>query len=122
MSVVYNSIYNPMDKAVKKQWIAALRSGEYQQGKGWLRTVNPQGKGNVFCCLGVLADLHEIPFTADGEYDFGESGKRSGLLPVGYCGLSDAMDILSDMNDGMGRNANNPKDFIEIADWIEENL
>jgi hypothetical protein len=37
---------------VKKAWLAALRSGEYQQGKGVLRSENDR-----FCCLGVLCDL-----------------------------------------------------------------
>lgn len=41
-----------MNKEIKTQWLAALRSGEYQQGKGSLR-----GKNNEFCCLGVLCDI-----------------------------------------------------------------
>ena len=40
-----------IDKALIEQWIAALRSGGYAQGKGALR------RGNKFCCLGVLCDL-----------------------------------------------------------------
>ncbi len=34
------------------QWLAALRSGAYKQGKGTL--VN---KGNEYCCLGVLCEI-----------------------------------------------------------------
>jgi hypothetical protein len=41
-----------VDKEIKAQWVAALRSGEYEQGRGYLRTSD--GK---FCCLGVLCDL-----------------------------------------------------------------
>lgn len=33
------------------EWAVALRSGEYRQGTGSLRT------GNKFCCLGVYGDL-----------------------------------------------------------------
>src|SRR5689334_11788613 len=40
-----------MNKEVKDQWVAALRSGEYEQGKG---TLQEDGK---FCCLGVLCEL-----------------------------------------------------------------
>lgn len=40
-----------MNQEVKKMWVEALRSGEYQQGKHHL---NDNGK---FCCLGVLCDL-----------------------------------------------------------------
>ena len=41
-----------MKKLIKEQWLAALRSGEYEQNRGQLR-----GK-TKFCVLGVLADLH----------------------------------------------------------------
>ena len=41
-----------MNKEIKQQWIAALTSGKYKQGKGQLRD------GNKFCCLGVLCNLH----------------------------------------------------------------
>lgn len=37
-----------MDSKIKEQWVAALRSGKYKQGTGYL---NRDGK---FCCLGVL--------------------------------------------------------------------
>jgi hypothetical protein len=40
-----------MNPAIKTQWVAALRSGEYQQGRNFLRT------DEGFCCLGVLCDL-----------------------------------------------------------------
>jgi|SRR5579884_178552 len=36
----------------RKKWVAALRSGEYQQCEGTLRS------GDSFCCLGVLTDLY----------------------------------------------------------------
>lgn len=42
-----------MNKKIKAQWIAALKSGEYKQGKNKLRT-----KVGSFCCLGVLCNLH----------------------------------------------------------------
>ena len=41
-----------MNPEVKQRWLAALRSGFYQQGKHSL------SKGGAFCCLGVLCDLH----------------------------------------------------------------
>jgi hypothetical protein len=40
-----------MDAAIKERWLAALRSGEYEQGRGMLEF---NGK---FCCLGVLCSL-----------------------------------------------------------------
>ena len=35
-----------------QKWLDALRSGEYEQGRGQLRDEN-----NNFCCLGVMCDL-----------------------------------------------------------------
>lgn len=40
-----------MDQAIKEQWVTALRSGEYRQGKRYLH------QSNEYCCLGVLCDL-----------------------------------------------------------------
>lgn len=40
-----------MKKEVADEWVTALRSGEFQQGKGALCA---DGK---FCCLGVLSEL-----------------------------------------------------------------
>lgn len=40
-----------MKKDIKEKWVAALRSGEYEQGHGALNT------NDRFCCLGVLCDL-----------------------------------------------------------------
>ena len=40
-----------MNPDIKTQWVAALRSGNYEQGRRYLRW------GEGFCCLGVLCDL-----------------------------------------------------------------
>lgn len=57
-----------MNPEVKAKWVAALRSGEYKQGREQLKY------GNEFCCLGVLCDLyakeHEVEFD-DGLADYG---------------------------------------------------
>lgn len=41
-----------MDEAIKQEWVAALRSGEYTQGIAVL-----SGKEGKDCCLGVLCKL-----------------------------------------------------------------
>ena len=51
-----------------KEWVKALRSGEYQQGRGCLRS-----RDDKFCCLGVLCDLTnrkewEVVFEEDDYY------------------------------------------------------
>jgi hypothetical protein len=44
-----------MNEEIKKQWVAALRSGAYKQGTGRLHDTY-RGEDR-FCCLGVLCDL-----------------------------------------------------------------
>jgi hypothetical protein len=41
-----------MNQDIKKKWVEALRSGEYEQGKDQLRSSDDE-----FCCLGVLCDV-----------------------------------------------------------------
>jgi hypothetical protein len=45
-----------MNAELKAQWIAALRSGEYEQGSWQLRYGSPD-EGLNHCCLGVLCDV-----------------------------------------------------------------
>lgn len=44
-----------MNPDVKARWVAALRSGDYQQWTGRLRL--PADGTDEFCCLGVLCDI-----------------------------------------------------------------
>jgi hypothetical protein len=47
-----------VNREIRDQWTAALRSGEYQQAKGFLnvKTPLPGGKAGL-CCLGVLCEV-----------------------------------------------------------------
>lgn len=42
-----------MKQEIAKQWVAALRSGQYKQGRRRLRSA-----ADKFCVLGVLCNLH----------------------------------------------------------------
>lgn len=42
-----------MNEDVKELWTEALRSGDYEQGKGSLTNIDGTGT-KYFCCLGVL--------------------------------------------------------------------
>lgn len=44
-----------MNKEIKKQWIEALRSGKYKQGREYLCV------DETYCCLGVLCDILKVP-------------------------------------------------------------
>jgi hypothetical protein len=45
-----------MKAQIKDMWLAALRSGNYRQGRSMLHGVPDDGPP-TFCCLGVLCDL-----------------------------------------------------------------
>lgn len=47
-----------MNKKIKKLWIKALLSGDYEQGQNGLRRRDLED-GDKFCCLGVLCELYK---------------------------------------------------------------
>lgn len=107
-------------------WTAALRSGEYKQGKGCL--ARKQEDHDSYCCLGVLMDLKEVkreeevprvgdPYLFTMRSTVGEP-TVSGLIPIeqffDWTGLGGraVRDSLADQND-------NGESFSEIARQIE---
>ncbi len=115
-------------KANVKAWIEALRSGKYQQ----THRVLCYGKGfccQGFCCLGVLADINNIPTienqsTVSVSYNFpGDEIDRiiSGTIPdkwwLTHTGLSHTLKSqLIHMNDNI------QKSFVDIANRIESEM
>lgn len=58
-------------------WIAALRSGEYRQGKGCLKTTD-----GAYCCLGVLCQIAGI---LDDDGNVTSSRPSSvGIMPLSF--------------------------------------
>lgn len=123
-----NKTYTPEEqKANRKLWIEALRSGKYQQGNGYLRTIDDK-----YCCLGVACEILGIESTVSLSgiaYFYGES-KMINILPT------EAAKALGINNIGQfeSYNDNNNKhtslwelndvdqlSFNEIADFIEKN-
>jgi hypothetical protein len=92
-----------MDQKIKKKWIEALRSGEYEQTHGQL------SHDNKFCCLGVL-------MCVQGIHNF----RPHALLPPRelLCGLNiDDVETLTALNDG--QNLHGRHTFKQIADYLE---
>lgn len=121
-----------MNKAIKKLWIDALRSGEYKQGTGRLSTVDEAGITRM-CCLGVLCDLY-IKRTGKGVwrkdddselrcfiYSYGTSSSLPPREVVKWAGLDTDRGMkginLDSMNDGIGQPRHS---YAEIANVIEE--
>lgn len=57
-----------VNQELLKEWVAALRSGEYAQGK---KRLNQGGK---FCCLGVLCELTAERLQLQREVSDGDTG------------------------------------------------
>jgi len=106
------------------QWVAALRSGDYKQGAGQLRSSD-----NHFCCLGVLCNLHAMahPVVAEKERDVVTYNGQMGLLPSTveeWAGMKSSDGTLYDADGDLTDLASINDDgssFIEIADIIEDN-
>lgn len=73
-----------MNAKIAKKWVAALRSGEYQQCQSRLR--NKTG----FCCLGVLCDLYRKEAGAGvGEWAPHQMTIDDGYKEDGYIWIDD---------------------------------
>lgn len=107
-----------------RQWIAALRSGQYQQGQMRLR--NSDG----FCCLGVLCDLEvklgggtwEMRTAIDGfsSWVFNSSNgfevDAHTYLPAS---LKDCIYLPRDSEGTLAGMNDEGRTFAQIADYIE---
>lgn len=95
----------------KEKWVAALRSGEYKQGTGYLKN------GNCYCCLGVACVISGIPIEPKQRFIYTADG-----IPELIQGINGVADDLSRMNDGNQMQNARPLSFAEIANYIETNL
>jgi hypothetical protein len=118
-----------MDPELKAKWLAALRSGSYQQGRGALLHCGDGDK--EYCCLGVLGRLCGC---GDGTLESGQVlddinmahvlgpwsppglGRRFFQFDPGRRDTHVTIQRrLAAMNDAGAS-------FSQIADWIEANL
>lgn len=117
-----------MKAEVKAEWVAALRSGNYKQGRNYLR------QGDEFCCLGVLCDISglgkwENDVGVVQAYVAGEEWEDV-QLPLAVVEWADlesedpvVLEIaLASYNDGDEAITVKPHSFAEIADLIEAHL
>lgn len=58
-----------MKKEIADRWTAALRSGEYLQGTRCLCLIDKDTGNKLYCCLGVLCDLHAKETNQSWETD-----------------------------------------------------
>lgn len=110
-----------MNAKVKRMWLKALRSGEYEQGEGALR------RNGRYCCLGVLCDLHAKTTKKKWKKETGDGYsyyKTSATLPdevVDWAGLDDDDPKLSTHKRAAALN-DSGRTFNYIANQIEKYL
>lgn len=119
-----------MNPSVKQAWLAALRSGEYEQGYGLLHPTE-----DTYCCLGVLCDLHAK--AGLGMWIGDTYGSQSEALPIEVQIWAELQDwcpdvpapkgqtgviTLAEYNDGRLDYGVRPHTFAEIAELIERYL
>lgn len=102
-----------MKKEIADQWIAALRSGKYQQGFNVLRM------NDEFCCLGVLSEISGI------NYHDAAIGLNSDTMEWAGMATNNGMVADADFRDFHGGCLVNTNDvlrrsFNDIADLIEK--
>lgn len=114
---------------MQKQWIAALRSGKYEQGFRRLRT-----RDNKYCCLGVACEILGLEAKLDFDvYRFiDEETSSNSVIPgmtFSRLGLRSKEGHLKEpLDDGRGYcsclydlNDTAKLSFEQIADYIEAN-
>lgn len=116
-----------MNREIRNLWIAALRSGDYQQGTGNLQHIYSADEGYKYCCLGVLCDiakLHgvDVPTNEEGWYTSNDPDFLLDKNVRVWAGLNDDDGNYNPIYGGSGalyRDNDNRTSFNQIADIIE---
>lgn len=96
-----------------EEWIAALRSGKYQQGYGQLREFDS------YCCLGVACDLYDATgweSVRDGLFRQQDGALMPRVVKKAYRITDRDVGMLINRNDGEHLN------FAALADYIESTI
>ena len=127
------SIMNPDEKA---KWVAALRSGQYKQGRDALFNIEQ----NSFCCLGVLLvavaqrplnksehyylhDGNEFNLSHELQVALGSSNDGRTLSTIKKTYREANFDTVPEYSPSIvGALESVRSNFNQIADWIEKNL
>ncbi len=121
--------YPKLRKAFKTKWLKALRSGEFQQEYGQLRT-RTFANDNAYCCLGVACEVVGgaystiAPFPPNKVLDKMFVGNGAAIrteasqidVYSAKAARTNVLTKLAHMND------ESKLSFKSIANWIEKNL
>lgn len=112
-----------------EEWVAALRSGNYKQGKSYLNRYNDKTHTNEYCCLGVACELGTKYDLVKKDYDTKKLiysyDSETQYLPsslINFLGIS----LIGNDNDTsislIFLNDSNNDSFNDIADVIESSI
>jgi len=101
-----------VNKQLKAEWVKALRSGEYKQGRLRLQ------RGDSYCCLGVLCEVAGVAIPRNGIDLDCLSLRKFG----DECGLLTKTSHISLQGRLIQLNDSDLLPFPAIADWIEANV
>lgn len=113
-----------LDPKKKKQWIDALRSGEYEQGTGALCEKLKDGTYQ-FCCLGVYANEF---ISEPWEFKHNAAVFKHNTAVFKHGDGKYGTDLPSEeipgevQHDLIELNDDDLADFYMISNWIDENL
>lgn len=125
-----------MYETVANKWLAALRSGEYKQGRGTLHVC--KDNQDEYCCLGVLCDLYAKAtgskpekFDADEEHSHNNISayysyhSESFTLPppvMEWAGMRTNTGVVKYDKHLAALNDEYRLSFLELANIIEDNI
>jgi hypothetical protein len=110
-----------MKRDIAEKWIAALRSGEYEQTFGKLFD------GTGYCCLGVLCKVLGYEFSSQANVDGSHhvvGTDKAHMLPnqvMFDAGMHTRLGSFSTMDDALGSLNDRGETFTKIADIIDAN-
>jgi|SRR5688500_2127325 len=110
----------PSNKENMRLWVAALRSGEYEQGHGALHDHNDK-----FCCLGVACEVAlkagvKMPVTPHGNYiRYGQEISHLPTVVQEWLGLPVMDPFVAPMVSAVSANDGHRWSFEQIADSVE---
>jgi hypothetical protein len=114
-----------MKADIKAAWQANLRSGEFAQGGGQLRTWDKDKKVWRYCCLGVLCEMSGL-----GEWEVKElDGHRFSIylgskhyLPdevAEWAGIAPVVDTMEGVQQRIGTMNDSGATFLNIANALD---
>lgn len=106
-----------MDAKLKEDWVAALRSGTYEQGRGRLKTPTCQPK---YCCIGVLCDV--INPKAWNEYGAWRNDNGEGELHRMLENTRASIGLSTESHNELIKMNDERCSFEYIADYIENHV